>query len=61
MTLERRNEEGDAPLRIVRCSFCGKAKQDVKRLFSGPGGVFICNECVTLCQRSLEEVPVHPS
>jgi len=34
--------------RQVRCSFCGKAQEQVKRLVAGPG-VYICDECVTLC------------
>lgn len=35
--------------RIYRCSFCGKAQTEVKTLVAGPG-VFICDECVQLCQ-----------
>ena len=35
--------------RIYRCSFCGKAQTEVKTLIAGPG-VFICDECVQLCQ-----------
>jgi ATP-dependent protease Clp ATPase subunit len=35
--------------RLYRCSFCGKAQTEVKTLVSGPG-VFICDECVELCQ-----------
>jgi hypothetical protein len=38
----------------LRCSFCGKAKTDVGRLIAGPG-VYICNECVGLCDKILEE------
>jgi len=34
--------------RQVKCSFCGKAQEQVKRLVAGPG-VYICDECVTLC------------
>ncbi|MBZ0305369.1 MAG: AAA family ATPase, partial [Anaerolineae bacterium] len=33
-----------------RCSFCGKSSDLVQRLIAGPDGVFICNECVALCQ-----------
>ena len=33
------------------CSFCGKAQGQVKRLVAGPGRVFICDECVALCQQ----------
>jgi ATP-dependent protease Clp ATPase subunit len=40
--------------RLLRCSFCGKAQTDVKRLISGPG-VFICDECVKLCLPYLAE------
>jgi ATP-dependent protease Clp ATPase subunit len=35
--------------RVYRCSFCGKAQTEVKTLIAGPG-VFICDECVRLCQ-----------
>jgi ClpX C4-type zinc finger protein len=35
--------------REYRCSFCGKAQTEVKTLVAGPG-VFICDECVQLCQ-----------
>jgi ATP-dependent Clp protease ATP-binding subunit ClpX len=33
------------------CSFCGKGQEEVRRLIAGPGDIFICNECVDLCQR----------
>lgn len=38
-----------------RCSFCGKPQEKVKRLIAGPGAVFICNECVALCQEIIDE------
>ena len=37
------------------CSFCGKAQNQVKRLIAGPGRVFICDECVRLCQQIVTE------
>jgi len=37
------------PGRLYRCSFCGKSQTEVKTLISGPG-IFICDECVQLCQ-----------
>ncbi len=40
--------------RAVSCSFCGKTQDAVHRLIAGPG-VFICNECVELCQSILED------
>lgn len=39
---------------IERCSFCGKAASDGVRLIAGPA-VFICNECVGLCNEILDE------
>lgn len=38
-----------------RCSFCGKQQDEVQRLIAGPGGVYICNECVGLCNEILAE------
>ena len=37
------------------CSFCGKSQEQVKRLIAGPGSVYICNECVDLCQEIISE------
>jgi ATP-dependent Clp protease ATP-binding subunit ClpX len=38
----------------LKCSFCGKPQDQVKRLIAGPN-VFICNECIELCQEIIEE------
>ncbi|MCH7653381.1 MAG: AAA family ATPase, partial [Chloroflexi bacterium] len=38
-----------------QCSFCGKAQAQVKRLIAGPDRVFICDECVTLCDQIIAE------
>lgn len=40
--------------RQVKCSFCGKAQEQVKRLVAGPG-VYICDECITLCTEIIGE------
>ena len=37
-----------------KCSFCGKSQDEVKKLIAGPG-VFICDECVSLCNSIIEE------
>ncbi|MCR4406620.1 MAG: ATP-dependent Clp protease ATP-binding subunit ClpX [Anaerolineae bacterium] len=37
------------------CSFCGRSEDEVRRLIAGPGPVYICDECVELCQEILEE------
>jgi ATP-dependent Clp protease ATP-binding subunit ClpX len=42
-----------------KCSFCGKAKESVEQLIAGPN-VFICNECVALCQEIIEETRQGP-
>jgi len=39
----------------IRCSFCGKRQEEVKRLIAGPG-VYICDECVSLCLQYLEDL-----
>jgi ribosomal protein L37AE/L43A len=37
------------------CSFCGKQQEQVERLIAGPGGVYICNECIDICRKIIEE------
>ena len=43
----------------VCCSFCGKPQSEVERLIAGPG-VFICNECVELCESILDQDAPQP-
>lgn len=38
----------------VKCSFCGKSQEAVKRIVAGPG-VYICDECINLCANILED------
>src|ERR1043166_1686290 len=38
----------------LKCSFCGKSQDQVKKLIAGPG-VYICDECVDLCNEILDE------
>ncbi len=40
----------------VRCSFCGKKQNEVKRIVAGPG-VFICDECIELCMEIVHDTP----
>ena len=42
----------------LRCSFCGKSKDSVRKFISGPS-VYICNECITLCNEILAEDEEH--
>ena len=38
-----------------RCSFCGRTENQVHKLISGPNGVYICNECVAICEDIINE------
>ncbi len=40
---------------VLRCSFCGKTDKQVHKLIAGPNGVYICDECVDLCDEILAE------
>jgi len=42
----------------LRCSFCGKSKEHVQKFISGPS-VYICNECIKLCNEILQEEAMH--
>jgi ATP-dependent Clp protease ATP-binding subunit ClpX len=46
----RIGERGD----LLKCSFCGKSQKQVKKLIAGPG-VYICDECIDLCNEIIEE------
>ncbi len=39
---------------LLKCSFCGKSQRQVKKLIAGPG-VYICDECIDLCNEIIEE------
>ena len=45
---------GDGGGDLVKCSFCGKSQKQVKKLIAGPG-VYICDECIDLCNDIIEE------
>ena len=40
--------------RLIRCSFCGKTQEAVERIIAGPG-VYICNECIGVCNNIIED------
>lgn len=39
----------------LRCSFCNKTQEQVKKLIAGPNGVYICDECISICGEILDE------
>ena len=39
----------------LRCSFCNKTQDQVKKLISGPNGIYICDQCVSICSDILDE------
>jgi len=53
MTEERQGRTGDST-KILYCSFCGKSQHEVRKLIAGPS-VFICDECVELCNDIIRE------
>jgi hypothetical protein len=57
MTGSRSASAAGGRLDTVCCSFCSKEKEAVAKLIAGPG-VYICNECVDLCNHILAELPV---
>ena len=44
----------DQSNKTIRCSFCGKTQEAVQRIIAGPG-VYICNECIGVCNNIIEE------
>ncbi len=44
---------------LLKCSFCGKSQKQVKKLIAGPG-VYICDECIELCNEIIEEELAEP-
>ncbi len=45
---------GKIPMKI-KCSFCGKSQDAVRKLIAGPDGIYICDECISLCSEIMEE------
>ena len=39
----------------IRCSFCGKSQNQVRKLIAGPNGAYICDECIDLCAEIVDE------
>ena len=40
---------------LLKCSFCGKSQKQVKKLIAGPSSIYICDECIELCNEIIEE------
>lgn len=66
MTLSPGGEAGQPPARgsgrgsPYKCSFCGKPQEQVQRLIAGPNRVFICNQCIGLCNDIIAEETAKP-
>lgn len=48
-------KNNDTNMPMVHCSFCGKTEKQVHKLIAGPNGVYICDECIDLCDEILAE------
>ncbi|MDH3346376.1 MAG: ATP-dependent Clp protease ATP-binding subunit ClpX [Kiritimatiellaceae bacterium] len=46
---------------ISSCSFCGKSEKDTQSLIAGPNDIFICDECVTLCDAMISQQEAEPA
>ncbi|MGD8429750.1 MAG: ATP-dependent Clp protease ATP-binding subunit ClpX, partial [Ectothiorhodospiraceae bacterium] len=51
---DRQNGRGDDNGKLLYCSFCGKSQHEVRKLIAGPS-VFVCDECVELCNDIIRE------
>jgi ATP-dependent Clp protease ATP-binding subunit ClpX len=54
MRFRRRPASARRSTATLTCSFCGKRQRQVNRLIAGPG-VYICNECVDLCNEIMDQ------
>src|SRR6187399_1886600 len=54
MTDDRQSRSGDNSGKLLYCSFCGKSQHEVRKLIAGPS-VFVCDECVELCNDIIRE------
>ena len=39
----------------IKCSFCGKSQDQVRKLIAGPNGAYICDECIEICSEIIED------
>jgi ATP-dependent Clp protease ATP-binding subunit ClpX len=51
---DERYNKGDDNGKLLYCSFCGKSQHEVRKLIAGPS-VFVCDECVDLCNDIIRE------
>ena len=49
-----RNNDDDKNIKNIKCSFCGKTQDNVKKIVAGPG-VYICDECIGICKNIVDE------
>ena len=54
MSDKEKKGKGTKESKILYCSFCGKGQNEVRKLIAGPS-VYICDECVDLCNNIIEE------
>src|SRR3990167_11448322 len=54
LPIEVHIQMSDKKAEVLHCSFCGKSQHEVRKLIAGPA-VFVCNECVDLCNDIIRE------
>jgi hypothetical protein len=48
-----------SPPKTLYCSFCFKSQHEVRKLISGPASIFICDECIDLCNEIIADRPLN--
>jgi ATP-dependent Clp protease ATP-binding subunit ClpX len=49
------NRLGDKQEKVIRCSFCKKSQDQVRKMIAGPSGIYICDECIEVCRDIMAE------
>jgi hypothetical protein len=47
-----------ANTKTLYCSFCSKSQHEVRKLITGPGSIYICDECVEICNQIIADRPL---
>ena len=57
--MANKRNDSDKNGKQVRCSFCGQTQSQVGQMIAGPGGIYICDECIEVCREVMKEGESH--
>ena len=43
---------------MIFCTFCGRLREEVNKMIEGPESIYICDDCVNMCHKIMQEQPV---